>query len=267
MYPTPVSKVATGGDSNLRSVNILGVRVDDVTYVETLAILREAIRAREPHVVTTPNPEFVMLARHDPQFLAVLDRAALNIPDGIGLLLAARLAGERLREHVQGTDLVLKLAAESAKRGERWFLLGGRAGVAAQTAKILECDFPNLEIAGALPGSPLAEDDASVRAAIRAAGRVDVLLVAYGAPKQERWLDRNLASLDIPVGIGVGGVFDYISGAAPRAPGWVRRVHFEWAHRLITQPWRWRRQLALPRFAAIAVWVAARRRFERLAAG
>jgi N-acetylglucosaminyldiphosphoundecaprenol N-acetyl-beta-D-mannosaminyltransferase len=265
MYPTPVSKVATGGDSNPRSVTILGVRVDDVTYVETLGILAEAIRTRQPHVVTTPNPEFVMLARRDAAFRAVLDRAALNIPDGIGLLLAARLAGDRLREHVQGTDLVLELAAESAARGDRWLLLGGQAGVAERAARILERDYPGLEIAGALPGSPLVEDDPSVRAAIRAAGRVDVLLVAYGAPKQERWLDRNLASLDIPVGIGVGGVFDYLSGSVPRAPGWVRRMHGEWAHRLITQPWRWRRQLALPRFAALAVLTAARRRLARLA--
>jgi N-acetylglucosaminyldiphosphoundecaprenol N-acetyl-beta-D-mannosaminyltransferase len=101
-----------------------------------------------------------------------------------------------------------------------------------------------------------------MRARIRAAGRVDVLLVAYGAPKQEAWLDRNLAELGIPVGIGVGGVFNYLSGETPRAPAWVRRIHFEWLHRLITQPWRWRRQLALPAFAALAVAHAVRRRLD-----
>jgi len=220
---------------------------------------------RVPHVVTTPNPEFVMLARRDRDFRAVLDRAALNIPDGIGLVLAARLAGDQLREHVQGTDLVLMLAADSAKRGERWFLLGGRGDVAEQAARWLAREFPGLQIAGATSGSPLAEDDPHVRSAILAAGRVDVVLVAYGAPKQEYWLDRNLATLGIPVGIGVGGVFDYLSGAVPRAPRWVRRLHFEWCHRLITQPWRWRRQLALPVFGALAVGHAARRRWARVA--
>src|SRR6185503_15215057 len=94
----------------MRSVDVLGVRVDDVTYAEALTILREALQSREPHVVTTPNPELVLLARADPSFRAVLGRAALNIPDGIGLVLAARLAGQQLREHVQGTDLVLRLA-------------------------------------------------------------------------------------------------------------------------------------------------------------
>ena len=245
-----------------RGVDILGVRVDDVTYPEALAMLLAAIDTRVPHVVTTPNPEFVMLARRDAAFRSALNRAALNIPDGIGLVLAARLAGERLREHVQGTDLVLMLAAESVKRGDRWFLLGGQGDTARRAARALEHEFPGLQVAGAEPGSPLPQDDVAVRAAIQSSGRVDVLLVAYGAPKQELWLDRNLAALQIPVGVGVGGVFNYFSGATPRAPRWVRRVHFEWLHRLVTQPWRWRRQLALPAFAALAVGHAARQRLR-----
>ena len=245
-----------------RGVDILGVRVDDVTYPEALGMLLAAIDTRVPHVVTTPNPEFVMLARRDAAFRSALNRAALNIPDGIGLVLAARLAGERLREHVQGTDLVLMLAAESIKRGDRWFLLGGHSDTARRAARALERDFPGLQVAGAEPGSPVPQDDVAVRAAIQSSGRVDVLLVAYGAPKQELWLDRNLAALQIPVGVGVGGVFNYFSGATPRAPRWVRRVHFEWLHRLVTQPWRWRRQLALPAFAALAVGHAARQRLR-----
>ncbi|MBV9326580.1 MAG: WecB/TagA/CpsF family glycosyltransferase [Chloroflexi bacterium] len=235
------------------SVDVLGVRVDDVTYPEALAILLQAIRTRTPHAVTTPNPEIVMLARRDPEFRATLNRAALNIPDGIGLVLAARLGGRRLRQHVQGTDLVLRLAAVSARAGHRWFLLGGEGGVAAQAARTLAARFPGLEVVGAEPGSPLPEDDARTRERIAAVAPVDVLLVAYGAPKQEQWLDRNLGALGVPVGIGVGGVFNYFSGAAPRAPAWVRRVHFEWLHRLITQPWRWRRQLALPVFSFLAL--------------
>src|SRR5438270_8312921 len=185
MYPTPVSNVATGGHSNANHVDILGVRVDDVTYAEALAILRQAIESRVPHVVTTPNPEFVMLARRDPTFRATLNRAALNIPDGIGLVLAARLAGDRMREHVQGTDLVLMLAAESARAGYRWFLLGGEGDVSERAARALTRQVPGLHVAGAWPGSPREDDDVATRAVIGAAGNVDVLLVAYGAPKQE----------------------------------------------------------------------------------
>jgi N-acetylglucosaminyldiphosphoundecaprenol N-acetyl-beta-D-mannosaminyltransferase len=246
----------------IRSVDVLGVRVDDVTYAEALAMLQTAVQSRTPHVVTTPNPEIVMLARRDPALLAALQRAALNIPDGIGLLLAARLHGERLRQHVQGTDLVLQLASISVGKGWRWFFLGGFGDVSARAADALRRSYPGLVVAGASPGSPLPHDDPTVRADILAAGRVDILLVAYGAPKQELWLDRNLAALGIPVGIGVGGVFNYVSGDAPRAPLLVRRAHLEWLHRLISQPWRWRRQLALPRFAALALREALKRRFS-----
>lgn len=249
--------MAEGARTAVRSVEVLGVRVDDVTYAEALRIARQAIATRTPHVVTTPNPEFVMLARRDASFRAVLGRAALNVPDGVGLLVAARLRGQRLREHVQGTDLVLKLAAESPGAGYRWFLLGGHGDVAERAGAALRRAYPGLAIAGAAPGSPRPAADAATRTLVRAAGQVDVLLVAYGAPKQEQWLDRNLAALGIPVGIGVGGVFNYLAGDTPRAPLWIRRLHFEWLHRLVTQPWRWRRQLALPVFAALALREAA----------
>jgi N-acetylglucosaminyldiphosphoundecaprenol N-acetyl-beta-D-mannosaminyltransferase len=193
----------------------------------------------------------------------VLNRAALNIPDGVGLVLAAGLAGDSLRQHVQGTDLVLMLAAESARAGHRWFLLGGYADAAARAARVLVKQFPGLNVVGAEPGSPLASDDALMRARLSAVAPIDVILVAYGAPKQEQWLDRNLTALGIPVGIGVGGVFNYLSGDAARAPLWVRRLHFEWLHRLLTQPWRWRRQLALPAFALIALRYALVSRVRR----
>jgi N-acetylglucosaminyldiphosphoundecaprenol N-acetyl-beta-D-mannosaminyltransferase len=251
---------------NPKSVDVLGVPVHDVTYAEAMDLLRGAIESRVPHVVTTPNPEFVMLARRDARFRAALNRAQLNIPDGIGLILAARLAGDRLRQHVQGTDLVLMLAAHSAGLGQRWFLLGGHGDVAERAGRALEQRFAGLVVAGTASGSPLPADDEATRRMIQAAGRIDVVLVAYGAPKQEEWLDRNLALVGVPVGIGVGGVFNYLSGDAPRAPRWVRLIHFEWLHRLLTQPWRWRRQLALPLFGGLAVAHGVRRRLGRSSA-
>jgi N-acetylglucosaminyldiphosphoundecaprenol N-acetyl-beta-D-mannosaminyltransferase len=98
---------------------------------------------------------------------------------------------------------------------------------------------------------------------IRAAGPVDLILVAYGAPAQERWMDRNLGPLGIPVGIGVGGVLNFLSGRVPRAPRWVQRLELEWLHRLVIQPSRWRRQLALPQFAVLAAVQAGQRAVRR----
>jgi N-acetylglucosaminyldiphosphoundecaprenol N-acetyl-beta-D-mannosaminyltransferase len=234
--------------------------VDDVTYAEALALLRAYVASRAPHYVVTPNPEFVMAARQDPVFHAALADAALAVPDGGGLLLAARVWGRPFREQVRGTDLVYRLAAVGAREGHRWFLLGAAPGVAEMAGRTLSARFPGLQVVGTFPGSPRPADDPATRAAVRAAMPLDVVLVAYGAPGQEFWMARNVAALAIPVAIGVGGVLDYLAGRTPRAPRWLRDLGLEWLFRLLVQPWRWRRQLALPRFAIRVFWEAPRRR-------
>lgn len=249
--------------SSLREVRILGVRVHDVTLSEALTIVEGFVESKQPHVVVTTNTEFVVSAQRDPLFRTILNTADLAVPDGHGLIWASPLSRHRLRAHVAGTDLVESLAALSAQRRFRLFLLGAAEGVAEEAARQLRTRYPSLEIAGTFSGSPREESDQAARAAIRAAGWVDILLVAYGAPAQEKWLARNLPALGIPVGIGVGGVFDYLSGRVPRAPLWMRRLGLEWLYRLIKQPWRWRRQLALPSFALMVVWAAARGRLDR----
>jgi N-acetylglucosaminyldiphosphoundecaprenol N-acetyl-beta-D-mannosaminyltransferase len=263
-HPDPVLQHREGPrGGEVRSITILGTRVDDVTYPETLGLIERYVQEGGPHVVTTPNPEIVMAARRDPAFQALLARTALNVPDGVGLLLAARMRRRPFREHVRGSDLTLKLAALGAERGHRWFLLGAADGVAQLAADRLQAQFPGLIIAGAAPGSPRPEDDPATWAMIRAAGPVDLILVAYGAPAQERWLDRSLGPLNIPVGIGVGGVFNFLSGQVSRAPRWMQQLELEWLHRLIVQPWRWKRQLELPRFVGLAADEALRVRARR----
>jgi N-acetylglucosaminyldiphosphoundecaprenol N-acetyl-beta-D-mannosaminyltransferase len=245
----------------VRSVDILGVRVDDVTFDEAIALVHRFLDEGGPHLVVTPNPEIVMLARGSPTYRGALNQAALAIPDGIGLLWAARWLGYPLREHVRGTDLVHRLAEYSVTRGWRWFLLGAAEGVAVEAANRMRQRYPGLIVAGAAPGSPEAACDEQTRAMIRAAGPVDLILVAYGAPTQEYWMARNLGPLGISVGLGVGGVLNFISGRVPRAPAWVRHLELEFLHRLAIQPSRWRRQLALPRFALLAARAALRQRF------
>jgi len=112
---------------------------------------------------------------------------------------------------------------------------------------VLQARYPGLIVAGTFAGSPRPEDAPHILERLRKA-RPDLLFVAYGAPQQDLWIARYQPELGIPVAMGVGGAFDFIAGVVPRAPRWMREIGLEWLYRLIRQPWRWRRMLALPRF-------------------
>lgn len=233
----------------MSSLEFLGVRVDDVTIDEAVDHISAYVAKRRPRQVATVNPEFVIAAMQQPDFKAVLNAADLCVPDGVGLKWGARLLGRQLRQRVPGVDLVWRLADVGAERGWRLFLLGGFDGVGRTTAERLVARHPALCIAGAYEGSPT--DDAAVEH-VRAA-RPDILLVAYGAPAQDVWIARHKDELGVPVSMGVGGTFDFIAGRAKRAPAWLQWLGLEWLHRLVHEPWRWRRMLALPRFAILVL--------------
>ena len=234
------------------AVRILSVRLDAVTLDEAVTMVDGYIAARTPHQIVTVNPEFVVQARGDAAFRTALEQADLALPDGVGLVWAARVLGTPLRGRVTGVDLVDALAARAVERGHRLFLLGGAGGVAEAAAAVLQSRYPAVRVAGCYAGSPRPDEEADIVERVQSV-RPDVLLVAYGAPAQDVWGHRNLAALGVPVVIGVGGTFDYLSGRVARAPGWVRRAGFEWLYRLVRQPWRWRRQLRLPVFVALVL--------------
>lgn len=244
-------------------MDILGVRVDDVTHAEALARCVTLVEDPRPRYVVTPNPEFVMVAQRDPDFRRILNASDLSVPDGGGLLLAARLWGTPLREQVRGTDLCYLLADEAVRRGWRPFLLGAAPGVAEEAAHRLMQLYPGLQIAGTFAGRAGPEGDAETRAAVQRAGRCDIVFVAYGVGRQERWIDRNLATLDVGLAIGVGGVLDFMSGRVRRAPHVIRRLGVDWLFRLAIQPSRFRRQATtIPPFLWLALREAARRRLR-----
>jgi N-acetylglucosaminyldiphosphoundecaprenol N-acetyl-beta-D-mannosaminyltransferase len=226
---------------------VLGVRVDCLDMRATLDRIETLVSAGGLHLVATVNPEFIMRARRDPEFARVLESADLCLADGTGVVWAARRQGCSLSSPVTGTDLIPPLAALCAKQGFRLFLLGAEPGVAADLAARLRTAHPELAVA-AHAGSPDASADEETVSLIRA-HRTQVLLVAFGAPKQELWIDRLKDRIGAPVGIGVGGAFDYLTGRVPRAPVWMRRAGLEWLYRLLHQPWRVRRMAVLPVYA------------------
>jgi N-acetylglucosaminyldiphosphoundecaprenol N-acetyl-beta-D-mannosaminyltransferase len=232
----------------VRETRVLGVRVDCVDMNEALARIEAFVDAGGRHLVATVNPEFVMRAKDDREFARVLESAALCIADGSGVVWAARRQGCDLAAPVTGVDLIPRLAALCVRRGFRLYLLGAAPGVADELARQLQLQNPGLQVEGhSGSADPSADDEAVAR--IEAA-RPHVLLVAFGAPKQELWIDRVGGRLDgVAVAIGVGGAFDYLTGRVPRAPLWMRRAGIEWLFRLVRQPWRIRRMAVLPAYA------------------
>lgn len=241
------------------ALSILGIPVHAVTMAETLLLVGSYMREARVHQIATVNPEFVMKAQNDVLFREVLHEADLCIPDGVGLLFAARRYGRPLPERVPGSELVYHLAEQAATHGWRLFLLGAAPGVATEAAAILQARYPALQIAGTYAGSPDPAEEGAITGRINAS-KADLLYVAYGAPRQDKWIARNRGKLEtVRVAIGVGGALDFITGKSVRAPLWLQRLGLEWFDRLIREPWRWRRMLALPRFAWRVLWTPADR--------
>lgn len=240
------------------AVTILSVPIHDVTMNEACEHAERLILAGGAHQFATVNPEFVMMAQRDAAFMNVLQRTALNVPDGAGILWAAQRKGRPLQERVPGIELMVKLCGIASAHQWRVYFLGAQAGVAERAAAAMALQFPGMMVAGTFAGSPAESEAPAITDRIRAA-KPHMLFVAYGAPAQDKWLARNLplcrdASAngwdEGLVGMGVGGAFDMIAGLQKRAPEWMRKANLEWLYRLMQQPWRIKRQAVLLRYVA-----------------
>lgn len=223
--------------------NILGVHIDDVTCQEAIDRGVSLMNAGGFHYAVTPNPEFILAARKDSEFRATLNAADLTIPDGVGVIYAAKLLGTPLKEKVPGIDFAQGLLAQMAAQGKGLFLLGAKPGVAEQAAENLKNAYPGLSIRGVHDG--YFQEDAPVIEAIQASG-ADVLFVCLGAPKQERWMRQNGPATGVHLAIGLGGSLDVFAGTVERAPQKWQNLGLEWLYRLIKEPSRWRRMAKLP---------------------
>lgn len=228
-------------------VNILGVDVDAVTMAEAVDVVRRAMDTRAGVMVATANAEMLMRATHDDELRHILNASALVVPDGAGTVWAARHLGHAMPERVAGYDLAQELLRCAPAEGRRVYFFGSAPGVAEKAKAKAEQLYPGIEIVGVRNGFFSLADNAAIIAEIRAA-RPDLLLVALGVPKQEKWIAAHLAELDVPVAIGVGGTLDVMAGVMKRAPHWMQKAKLEWLFRGLMQPKRAGRLLALPKF-------------------
>jgi N-acetylglucosaminyldiphosphoundecaprenol N-acetyl-beta-D-mannosaminyltransferase len=230
------------------------LEIDALTFEQALAAIEELVGRGGS--VFTPNVDHVVLAEEDPQFRTAYSAASLNLADGMPLIWASRLLGCPLPEKVSGSDLILPLMERAAAKGWRVYLLGAGPGVAEEAARVFR--GMGVEIAGVdapmLRDPQSAAERAPICEKIREAAP-DILLVAFGAPKQELFIHAAGHELGPAVALGVGGSLDFIAGAVKRAPRWMSRVGLEWFYRLLREPRRlWRRYLVRdPKFALVVL--------------
>ena len=242
----------------MKQAVVLGAQVHGVTMDEAVETAAEFIRSGMPHQVITLNAEILYRAHGDPVLLNVVNSAHMVTPDGAGIVWACRRLGQPVPERVTGIDLMQALAARAEQEGWRIFLYGAASGVADAAAEELLARHPRLLITGVSHGYLDAQQQEELVASIRKTAP-DILFVALGAPRQDLWIHENLEKLDVPVCIGVGGSLDVIAGRVKRAPQLVQNLKLEWLYRLLREPSRYRRMLALPKFVLAVLKMSVRK--------
>lgn len=231
----------------MNKVNICGVEIDNISFQETINNISGILEKEKNIFITTPNVHHIILLQKDQEFKKIYQEASLVLADGMPLIWASKFLGTPLKEKVSGSDLVPEICKFAAKKGYRLFFLGGRSGAVEKARENLIKIYPQIKIVGVY-SPPFGfenntEENEKIVEMIKNA-RPEILLVGLGAPKQEKWIYRHYKETDVPVSIGVGVTFEFISGMVKRAPKWMQRVGLEWSWRLIMEPKRlWKRYL------------------------
>jgi N-acetylglucosaminyldiphosphoundecaprenol N-acetyl-beta-D-mannosaminyltransferase len=228
-------------------VDILGVSFINATQAGFVQKLVQDIEKNEKAFVVTANPEIVMKAVEEPEYKTLIDKATYVTADGIGVVKAAGMLGRPLPERVTGYDTMVSLLGHGNEKKFRIYLLGAQQETLDKAIANIRRDYPGIEIAGSHNGffdwsSSEIQDEI-------ARTEPDLVFVALGVPRQEKWIAENIDRFQKGVFIGVGGSFDVIAGTVERAPEIWQKANLEWFYRLVKQPSRWKRMLALPRFA------------------
>ncbi|NMB24206.1 MAG: WecB/TagA/CpsF family glycosyltransferase [Firmicutes bacterium] len=249
-----IGRVGTS-PGEIPTVDILGISIHRLTRAEVLDIVEQRYRSGVPTWIVTANAELVMGAKEDGQIATVLHKADLRLADGSGIVWAARRLGDHLPARLPGVEIAEELVAWAASAGLTLYLLGSQPGVAEEATTKLQQKYRGLEVVGSRHGYFDTTQETEILAEIRDV-KPDILLVALGAPRQEFWLAQHFENLGVSIAVGVGGSLDVWAGRVKRAPAWMGDRGLEWLYRLIKEPRRAKRMLALPRFV---FWVLVNR--------
>lgn len=229
------------------TVNVLGVNIDKISADETFEKAKVLIDKDGLSMIFTPNPEIVMAASEDEYFKTILNSADICTPDGIGVVYASKILNNPVKERVPGFELTKKILEYISKSGDGVFFFGSKPGVAQKAKLKVEELYHGIKVLGTHDGYFKPEDEEGIIKKINESG-AKVLLVCLGAPKQEKWIYENREKLSVSLCLGVGGTLDVLSGEAKRAPEIFLKLNLEWLYRIASNPSRWVRFFALPKF-------------------
>jgi len=229
---------------NYPDINLFDLKVLNLTKADTLAEIDQIITQQAKAKFFFVNADCFNKLYSDDDYKRVLQSTPYILGDGSGVRYASKIVKNPIVDNVNGTDLLPLLCEYSQQKNRRIYLLGARPGVAEKMAANLLEKYPNLQIAGVHHGYFQREEQSAEIIAEINVSQPDILLVAFGAPFQETWIDRHFAEIECPIQMGVGGLFDFYSGSIPRAPIWMRKLGIEWVYRLLQEPGRmWRRYI------------------------
>ena len=232
----------------MERINVDNIYFDNVTLDEAIAFSEQSILENRQIAVFTPNPEMCQLCHKEPSLLKIYNSSELTLPDGIGIIKAAKILGTPLKEKVAGVEFGFRLMESCERLDKKVYIFGGREGVAEKARDNLKTVHPNIDICGVHNGYISDEDNQRLIDDINNSG-ADVILVCIGFPKQEKWIFDNRGRLkNVKLLAGLGGTVDIFAGTAKRAPKIFIDLHLEWLYRLIKNPSRFKRMTALPKF-------------------
>ena len=232
-------------------VEILGVAFDNLSKAEAVEHAFSLQPEHKAYYVVTPNPEIVMLANEDEGMLSAVKDAELVIADGIGVIYGAKILGTPLKDRIPGIDFTTALFEKMNEAGRSLFLFGAKPGVAEKAAENISLKYPGIKLVGTNDG--YFKDNETIIEKINAS-KPDLMLVCLGAPKQEKWMQKNAQRLDVGLMVGAGGSLDVFAGVVQRAPEIWQRLGLEWFHRLLKEPRRIGRMMKLPKFLIAVIF-------------